>query len=503
MKERIIEIGRDSIWYFGVNLISVLIGFIAIPIFTRIFVPSEYGIYSLVNTAISLGAPIIFVYLQGSVIRFYPEYDNEGRLDVFYSTALHYLPHFMVFFLAVLLPIALFVIPLGEYRLLVCLSISIFALFTVYNVFLGLLRVRQMTRQYACIYVFVQFCNYIVGAGLAVWLKAGVAGPFLGWLGALIVAVPLQFAVLRISRQLKWKKNSRLLQREFFRFGFPLIFTTLLAEVLTAADRYMVLAFKGAYQVGLYTVVYTLVMSIERLMVSFISLGAIPVIYKVYETEGDEKTIELVRQITRYFLIIMVPVVVGTFVLRVPIIHVLTSPKYYGSSSIMLPLALGIFLNNLAWLPHIAFRLKKKTRIALVPMAVAAASNIAMNAVLIPRYGYSGAAWATLASYLLYFVLLTGIGRGYMRWSFPWNGTLRVLAASGIMGAGLLGLERVGLGGFAGLLALVAAGALIYFAALVLLGGVTQAEMAFAAGALARVPVVGRLFSKWKREDAD
>jgi O-antigen/teichoic acid export membrane protein len=500
LKDKILEIGRDSSWYLGVNVITGIIGFIAIPIFTRIFVPREYGIYALVNTTISLGAPIVYVYLQSSMMRFYPEYKSRNELDVFYSTAFHYAPHFMILLLVVLLPLAAFVIPLGQYRLLVCLAISIFAFFAIYNVLLGMLVIRQMALQYAIIFVFVQFCNYIVGAGLAAWLKAGVAGPFWGWLGALVLAVPFQFAILHIFRRFEWKKNSRALQKEFFRFGFPLIFTTIAAEILTAADRYMVQGFKGAYQVGLYTVVYTLVMSVERLMVSFVATGALPVIYKVYEKDGEQQTIELIRKVTRLFLIIIVPVTLGLIMLRVPIIHVLTSPRYYGSTSIVTPLVLGIFLNNLAWLPFLAFRIKKKTNTTLIPIGAAAALNILINVLLIPKYGYVGAAWATLISYLVYFIVLTAMGHSNMRWSFPWLSALRISVAGAVMSVALFGLEKLPLHGALGLLALIVAGAVIYLAALFALGDITRGEKEFIARLMARAPVVGGLFSRKERK---
>ena len=499
MKDRVIQIVRDSAWYMGVNLVSAAIGFIAIPIFTRIFNPSDYGIYSLVNTAITLGAPIFYVYLHSSVMRFYPEYEKKGETDLFYSTAFHYVPYFMIMFLGLLLPLAIFVLPLGQYRLVICLGIAVFALYSLYNVMLAFLRIRQMTWQYASLYVFVQFTNYLVGAGIAVWLNAGIAGPFWGWLVALAVAVLLQMWALGVWGRVRSGRNSPALQKEFFRFGFALIFTTFLTDILTASDRYMVMAMKGAFQVGLYTVVYTLIMSVERIMVSFMVLAAVPVIYRLYEEEGEESAIELVKRVTRYFLIILAPVVVGLCVLRDPILHVITSPKYYAASSIMTPLAIGIFLSNLAWLPLMAFRLKKKSNMSLFPMAIAAASNVVLNLVLISRYGYTGAAWATLISYFLYFVLLTAIGQGYMKWSFPWAGAARVLAASAVMGVALFGLERTRIEGLAGLLALVASGAVIYFAVLVLVGGITRSELAFAAGILARIPLVGIPFSRWKR----
>ena len=70
MKEQIIEIGRDSFWYFGANITVATLGFISIPIFTRMLLPHDYGIYSLVSAAITVLAPLLYVWLTESAQRF-------------------------------------------------------------------------------------------------------------------------------------------------------------------------------------------------------------------------------------------------------------------------------------------------------------------------------------------------------------------------------------------------------------------------------------------------
>lgn len=46
MKERLIEIGRDSAWYLVSSIAVTVTGFVAIPILTRILPPRQYGIFS-------------------------------------------------------------------------------------------------------------------------------------------------------------------------------------------------------------------------------------------------------------------------------------------------------------------------------------------------------------------------------------------------------------------------------------------------------------------------
>jgi len=498
LRDRIIEIGRDSVWYLSASAMSNLIGFLSLPILTRVFNPSEFGIFSLVNTAITLITPIFFGWVVSSVIRFYPEYKSKGKLDVFYSTIFHYAPHFMLVFLAILLPIAAFIAPLGQYRVLICLAIAVFAFYTLFNVATGLMRARQMALQYAVLTVFIQFMRYLVGAGIAVVLSHHVSGsfsvngPFMGWLAGLLMVTPIELAIVKFRQHFHWKKRSKALQRKFFSFGFVLIFTTFMSEILTSADRYMLQWFKGAYQVGLYSMVYTLITNVETLMISFIMLAAAPVVFRVYELEGEEKAVDLIGRITRYMLLVLVPAMTGMYVLRYPIIKVVTTAKYLPAQSAFLPVIAGAFLFNISWPPQLAFYLKKRTKLTLIPMSIAAVFNVVLNLYLIPRFGFRGAAWATFAAYLVFFIIVTVMAQRYIRWKFPWIATVRIVAAGAIMTATLEGMLHLPLHGWGGLIILIVTGAVVYLVALFLLRGFKHAELQLLASLPGRLPPVKR-----------
>lgn len=492
MKEKILEIGKDSIWYF-ISVVGIsLLGFLAVPIFTRIFEPSEYGIYSLVSISIMMLSPFFYIWLSASVIRFYPEYHKKGQLDVLYSTVFHYAPHFMALFLIVIIPVTAFVLPLGRYRLVICLGTAVFAFFALFETCLGLMRAGQLAWQYALLSLLVQVGRYLVGAGLVVWAKMSVEGIFWGWLGALILIVPLELKFLSIHKHLGWRKHSRSLQRELFSFGFVLTFIRFFALILTAGDRYILQGLKGLSQVGLYTIAYQLVTSVEMLMVSFFMLSAAPVVYKTYENEGEEETIALLSRITRYMLLLLVPTVLGLCILNKQIITVITSPKYLPASKAFLPLAIGLFLSNLSQVPSMSFYIKKKTKVPLVPVVSCTLLNVGLNFILIPHYGFTGAAWATMISYLAYLVVTVILSSRYMSWDFPWTDAVKICLAGGIMAASLLILKGIPVSGIGGLALMIVLGAIIYLGSFYVIGGVTRSEKEMLLSMLARIPVLGR-----------
>ncbi len=487
MKEKIVEIGRDSSWYLGASVAAAAIGFISIPIFTRLFSPRDYGIYSLVSVAIGVLAPLFYIWLSQSALRFYPEYNRDEKLGVFYSTIYHYMPHFIALCFVVTLLLAAFAVPLGGYRLVVCLGIAVFALFTIFSVSLELMRVRQFAWQYSILTILLSAGRYLVGAGLVVWFGFGVEGIFWGWLGTLVLLLPVELWMLRVHHHVRWKDHSSRLSREFFGYGFVLIFATGFSSVLTVADRYIVDLFKGAAQVGLYSIVYNLMTNVTGVILSALILGSTPVIMKTYEYDGEDEVRALIKRLTRYFLIIILPCMTGLWVLRFRMMSVISGSKYMPATRAVLPLALAMVFVNITWLPTCAFMLKKKTRLMLYPVMSAALLNLALNFLLIPKYGFVGAAWATFVCYAVLFALTLVMSRDLMKWEFPWAGALRVLIATAIMAACLAVLDGIAVHGAGGLLLVITTGAIVFFAVIFLVGGIERNERQFVLALVFRI----------------
>jgi O-antigen/teichoic acid export membrane protein len=238
--------------------------------------------------------------------------------------------------------------------------------------------------------------------------------------------------------------------------------------------------FKGSAEVGLYSVVYTLAVDAFTIVLTALQLGTAPVVMQTYEREGEQATVDLLSQITRYLLLTLIPLTLGIFLLRVRVIHVITSAKYLPAATAVLPLALGIFFYNLTLIPTYAFYVKKRTKLTLVPVVISAVLNIGINLVLIPKYGFVGAAWATMIAYLVYLTILTVMAEKYMHWEFPVVAVLKLAAAGAVMGVAVYFLNRISVQGLGGLAIAAAGGAVVYIGALFLFKGITPSELKFA-----------------------
>jgi len=111
----------------------------------------------------------------------------------------------------------------------------------------------------------------------------------------------------------------------------------------------------------------------------------------------------------------------------------------------VLPLvAAGSMLSSFAQIAGTGLGLHKKTKLIMANTLTAAASNLVLNLVLVPRFGYMAAAVNTIASYAILLGLTTFQSRRYMKFIIPWRQLLRIAAASlGMGGAVLLVFGRL------------------------------------------------------------
>ena len=71
---------KDAGKYLPGQIVPAIVGILSIPVITRLFSSGEYGKYVLVMAAVGVLSAIIG-WLPMSIIRFYPVYERDGKLD--------------------------------------------------------------------------------------------------------------------------------------------------------------------------------------------------------------------------------------------------------------------------------------------------------------------------------------------------------------------------------------------------------------------------------------
>jgi O-antigen/teichoic acid export membrane protein len=160
----------------------------------------------------------------------------------------------------------------------------------------------------------------------------------------------------------------------------------------------------------------------------------------VFERQGAAAGRVLLSELTRWYVVAAVPLVVALQLTAEPLLGFLVGAGYADGHPVVVWAALGCFLLGLQQRYQLALGLVQRTRGVLVAAVAALILNLGLNFLLVPAYGYMAAAATTVASYALFLAWTVALERphGLVRLS---SGTLaRVIVAALAMrvGAGLL-----------------------------------------------------------------
>ncbi len=185
-----------------------------------------------------------------------------------------------------------------------------------------------------------------------------------------------------------WKKGLSL--------HLPLVPHQLSLTILSSADRIMIEYMVSATATAFYSVAYSATMVINIIKLS-INDALTPWIYESIRT----KNYQTIRKNT-VPVMLLVMTMAFLFVLFAPeIIYIVGSKKYMDAIYVVPPVAASVFFTFLYNLFSSVEFYFEKTRTIMVASLGAAATNIILNLIFIPCFGYIAAGYTTLVCYVL------------------------------------------------------------------------------------------------------
>jgi len=271
----------------------------------------------------------------------------------------------------------------------------------------------------------------------------------------------------------------RVLLREWFWKGLPFALTFVLTILYFRIDQPLIFIFRGEPESALYGAAYKPIESLLFVPITFLSV-VFPVL-AIYHRERPKEMLDAVNRFYKALFLMGCPTAVGIFVLAGPLTSLLLGHDFLASEPALrvLSLALGIAFINNAFIGALNASDRQSSFTWAAGWSLVA--NLALNLTLIPLFGYQGASWATVATELVLAIsgwILVARHVGHVPVpALSW----RILVAALIMGAAVYPLS--GFGGVAVLIP-IAAGAVVYGVAVLLLRAVTTDEIAWARRAL-------------------
>ena len=153
--------------------------------------------------------------------------------------------------------------------------------------------------------------------------------------------------------------------------------------------------------VGIYTIGYSLAMQISVLLSAALSEAFVPVVNRVYGSEGEAA----VRRLKERVLLPLTYVSIGIAVMLLAVgqdaLVALASHDKAASGIVFVVVGMTLALFPVVDICGYGLLLHKRSMTLFLITLGVAVFNVSLNFLLIPRMGLMGAAWATVASYLV------------------------------------------------------------------------------------------------------
>lgn len=380
------------------TLVTQIRTFIFIPIITAYFGARGFGIWSQFSISLS----IIFIFgglrLSTAFNRFLPSAsDNQVREDYYSSIILTVLTSTIISAFLYLYREQFSSIIFGDSEFAgIVILLAVVSVFNIY--FKQTLSLLRSQRRILIISLFksVRSIGEIAFMVSALYLFGTI---YMMILSIVIFHVTLTIIITiiiirRIGVALPKFKNIK----KYLRFSLPLIFPAISYWGINSSDRYIITYFLDINAVGAYAVMYGLA-AVISLPVSAISTVLYPDLSNLNDMDELKEYWTRIQYTIRYYIIFGFPAVVGLSVLGEPILRVLTTTEIAQRAGTMIWLTLAMITFGLLNILIQILKSKEDT-IALGAMwGISAIFNAILNLILIPIFGITGAAVATLLSF--------------------------------------------------------------------------------------------------------
>jgi O-antigen/teichoic acid export membrane protein len=435
--------------YQVADAVSKVLAVLLLPVYTTRIAPAGYGIVETLTTFVVFVSIVVRFGIIESFLRFYfVDLDRERR-DALARRAVLFL------LCTTTIACAILVVPAAPLSRLVtsrdvpaAFRVAVLGIWAFTNLELAqaLLRVDERLRAYAV----VTLCNVLLTILASVVL---VVGFDMGYMGLLVANYGVSTLVLL---GLWWTMRRRLLPRPrqgvgesfrvLFRFGLPTLPAEASVYALSVLDRQYIVHTQGAGSAGRYAIAIKVAGAIVFIVRAF--MYAWPPL--AYSVSDDAEAARLYGLVTTYYALIAGWAVAAISLMAQYIIRFLAPSQDYFLAYRAVPwVCLGWALYGL-WVVLLVVAGRANVTRRNFPAALAGlVVNVALLAVLVPRYGIAGGGLALCGAYVAMLTVMHLLVRGAFRVTFEWRRLAQVVVVlGGLTVAGDLLLPASGLVGF-------------------------------------------------------
>ena len=406
------KLAKAGSWYFIGNIFDKAVAFITVPIFTRLLSTAEYGMITTYLSWVSILSVVLTLCLGNSIRTAVVDYqdDKDGYMSSIFTLG-------TISSTIMSLIICLISYLTGErngiFRLVVYCCVQSY----VASIVQAVQWRYMMEMQYVKRTILQSMPNLVIVLLSILLIKNMDSDRYYGRIYASVLVTTLVAMGYIVYYFMKGRKFINISYWKYaLGFSLPLIFHSLSQVILAQADRSMITWLKNTSETGIYGIAY------QFGMVPLVFSTTLENLWIPWFTEKMKRNQKSdINHMVKPYVWIMAILCSGLILVSPEFLKLMTTKEYYSGVYMIGPVMAAIYLTFLASiLIDLEYYLKKTKSIAINTL-VAASINIVLNYIFIPQYGAVVAAYTTVVSYAVSFLMHYIIARSLDHELFPFS----------------------------------------------------------------------------------
>ena len=390
---------KDSALYFGAAMIALPISVITSPLFAKNLTAYDFAAIGFFTALMSFFMPIITLSLYNYYMLDYFKRDEAERKNILRS-----LISFLLLFNVVVVSLGYLILQYylkftgSQFKAFPLGLIVLLAVVAALGRSFWLLRLRfeRKSTQYFVLSVIFSLLNVGLGILFVVYYKMGAVGKMIP---ALIIDFII-FLVFFLKFVRKINIDFKIVKRALL-FSLPIILSALLNLPVLTLDKIFLERVNNISEFAYYNIAF----GFAGYVYTFINAIAMTLEPDIYKFVGEKNK----RKLVQIFFLLMATVLFSDVVFIIfsePVIHFLTAGRYMGSVKYANLLVISQSCLALVYFLGSVLTALKLTRLEFVVMVIIAIISSGSLIMLISSFGFFGAIYSKLITYLIWFGLL-------------------------------------------------------------------------------------------------
>jgi len=377
-----------KIFTYGFGEIVVkAISFLALPLYSHLILPQEYGVLGYLNSLIAF-LPFVFTfYYLYAYVRFSTEVNEKILISTY-------------FFLGLFLNIFYIIVALILYFLVIQrydINITYFSIAVVTSSTIFIFQIMQMyhrSKGLASLYiksslyysVLVLILNFI----FLLLLEDNVLAMLISATIVSFTASVVSFRILKVY--ISWRRFDLALVKKILRYTIPLIPGAIALLIYSQADKIILINYITKEELGVYMIAFTLALSMGYIGNAFF-MGFQPLFY---EKISSGMTEDIKVQYWKNILIIIAALCVSFVIIFIA--YELVDIDYISGKKSALIIAIAYSFMTFSQIMELHLTYLNKTYLVSLVYGVGVLVSIVCLLLLIPLYGFVGASYSLFIS---------------------------------------------------------------------------------------------------------